>query len=84
MPLTAHAGVHAIFTVIIVLVINPSLAWLALVDFVAHFTMDRIKSGPKYFGRFNDAQKASYWNCFGFDQMVHHLTHYFIAWSLVF
>ena len=51
-PLVAHCGVHSAFTLIIVMSVNPSLGWLAGVDFVAHFLMDRIKAGPKYLGRF--------------------------------
>ena len=82
-PLFVHCVVHATFTLAICLVVNPSLWWLSLVDFVTHFTMDRIKAGPRYLGRFNDMSKPSYWNCFGFDQMVHHLTHYFMIWVLV-
>jgi hypothetical protein len=81
-PLAMHAGIHSIFTLMILLITNRSLWWLALVDFIVHFCMDRIKSGPNFLGRFKDHQKASYWNAFGLDQMVHHLTHYFIVWQL--
>lgn len=82
-PLTTHCLVHASLTLVIVLLVNSRLWWLAFVDFAIHFVMDRIKSGPKYLGRFNDKEKPSYWNAFGGDQMVHHLTHYFIIWLLV-
>jgi Protein of unknown function (DUF3307) len=82
-PLVVHCLVHAIFTLAIILWIKPELWWLALVDFVIHFLMDRIKAGPKYLGRFRDRDKASYWNALGFDQMVHHLTGIFIVWVLV-
>lgn len=81
-PLAMHCSVHATLTLVICLWFVPSLWWLALVDFVIHFTMDRIKSGPKYLGRFNDRDKPGFWNCLGFDQMVHHLTHYGIIWML--
>jgi len=107
-PLTAHCGVHAAMTAIICWVVNPSLMWLALVDFVVHFVMDRIKAGPKYLGRFKALSGAEmknilsykdtigldqfkpklrnnvlFWWSLGLDQMVHHLTHYFIIWRLV-
>ncbi|WP_375202850.1 DUF3307 domain-containing protein [Hyphococcus sp.] len=82
-PLTLHVLIHALLTLTIVLVVNPSLWWLALVDFAAHFTMDRIKSARSLLGRFGNPQKQSFWISFGFDQMVHHLTHYFIIWQLV-
>jgi len=51
-PLLAHAGVHAIFTLAICIWLAPHLWWLALVDLVTHFVMDRIKAGPRYLGRF--------------------------------
>ncbi len=82
-PLSLHCGVHALFTLVIVLFIAPTLWWLAAVDFVIHFAMDRVKSGPRYLGRFNDSRKTSYWVTFGFDQMVHHLTHIYIIWVVI-
>ena len=83
LPLSLHCFIHSTLTLFILLSVNASLWHLALFDFFAHFVMDRIKSGPLYLGRFHDMTKKSYWNCLGFDQMVHHLTHYFIIWSLV-
>jgi len=83
LPLAAHSAVHGAITLVIVLAVAPHLWWLALLDFTIHFTMDRIKSGPRYLGRYCDSLKAAYWNCFGWDQMVHHLTHYSIIWVIV-
>ena len=82
-PLSAHAGVHAVATLAIVLATRPELWWLALVDFVVHFLIDRFKAGPRYLGRYRDASKKSFWNAMGFDQMLHHLTHIAIIWALV-
>ncbi len=82
-PLTVHVLVHALITLIIILVVNPALWLLALVDFVAHFGMDRIKASPLMLGRFTDTNKQSFWVPFGVDQMVHHLTHYLIIWQLL-
>ncbi len=82
-PLCMHAGVHALFTLILMLFFAPHMWWLCLCDFLIHFTMDRIKSGPKYLGRFNNKNRASYWNCLGFDQLVHHLTHYLIVYIVL-
>lgn len=70
---------------------------LALFDFVAHFIMDRIKASPSLMGRWkalsaaeyasaSDEQKASntkFWYALGFDQMVHHLTHYAIIAAMI-
>jgi len=46
LPLTAHAGVHAAGTLLIGLCAAPVFGvaiLLALLDFAAHFTIDRIK-----------------------------------------
>ena len=107
LPLAAHCGVHAAFTLAVVLCANASLWWLALVDFAAHFTMDFIKAQPSLMGRWKALSAAEFvdlvtrlgyehpeaqplirsntlfWNALGFDQLVHHLTHYAIIWMLV-
>lgn len=82
-PLTIHSGVHGLSTVAVILYLAPHLWWLAVMDFVIHFAMDRIKAGPRYLGRFSDVRGKAFWVCFGFDQMVHHLTHLFICWYIV-
>lgn len=81
-PLLAHASVHAFFTL--------AICWywqappqLALVDCAAHFAMDRIKAGPRWLGRFNDKGAAPFWIALGFDQTVHHLTHYYIIYRII-
>lgn len=81
-PLFCHVSVHALFTSVIVSFVNPSLWWLAWVDFAVHFTMDRIKASPNFMGRWQPSNKLFWW-ALGFDQMIHHLTHYFIIWMLV-
>jgi len=114
LPLVAHAGVHAVFTFGLCLFVAPHLWWLALVDFVVHFIMDRVKAGPKYLGRYkalsanefrnvmqnrhiaflqSDQQgineenaklkgNVHFWWALGLDQMVHHVTHYYIIFAL--
>lgn len=82
-PLALHCAVHASFSLAIIMVVRPTLWKLALLDFAVHFAMDRIKSGPKYLGRFNDKDRPGFWNSLGFDQMIHHFTHYLIVWSIV-
>lgn len=83
LPLSMHCGVHALLTLAICLLTVPSLWYLAILDFVVHFIMDRIKSGPRYLGRFNDVHRSAFWIALGFDQMVHHLTHLYIIWMIV-
>lgn len=94
-PLATHAGLHAGLTYLIAVIylqtklgklsldIVGLILWLTLTDFVIHFTMDRIKAGPKYLGRFKDMMKPYFWWSLGLDQMVHHLTHYYLIWRLV-
>ena len=82
-PLATHCTVHGVLTFVILMSFQPNLWWLAFFDFFAHFAMDRIKSGPKYLGRFNDKEKPGFWNALGFDQMIHHFTHYTIVWMIV-
>lgn len=71
---------------------------LACFDIVVHFVMDRIKAGKKYLGRWepltakdyptaSDEEKRHntyFWWSLGFDQMVHHLTHYAIIACIIF
>lgn len=131
LPLATHCAVHALFTLAICLLVSPGLWWLAIVDFIVHFVMDRFKAGPKYLGRFKplfgadyvkaaatvngnidwnshpwesrnteEAQIATlktlkyeanrklhgnkfFWRSLGFDQMIHHITHYAIIGALV-
>ncbi len=82
LPLAIHCGVHSISTLVIALFIKPEMWWLAILDFLVHFAMDRLKAGPKYLGRYTDIRSKAYWISFGFDQMMHHLTHIYICWML--
>lgn len=82
-PLSAHCFVHMTFTFIILIYFSMSSLWyLAAIDFILHFVMDRIKASPNIWGRYNFENKK-YWYALGFDQMFHHLTHYFIIWRIV-
>ena len=122
--LSAHAGVHALMTWIIFQWVqgfytqfgdvNTGLsAAAAAIDFVVHFTMDRIKASPNLMGRWKNLSPRDYeyykkcdsypgndphvhrvvskifrgnkyfWWALGFDQMVHHLTHYGLIYILI-
>lgn len=52
LPLSAHAGVHFLFTLMICLFVRPQYWWLALFDFGTHFVMDRIKASPNLLGKY--------------------------------
>lgn len=60
LPLAAHCGVHALFTLGICAVINYQLWWLALVDFALHFVMDRVKASPNLLGKYKTVTAAEY------------------------
>jgi hypothetical protein len=70
-PLGAHCAVHALFTGIIVVMVDLGMGshagypvgevgYLMLVDFCAHFAMDRIKASPKMLGRFKAVSGQEY------------------------
>jgi hypothetical protein len=79
-PLAAHAGTHAALTVIIVLLFNPVLWWLGAVDLIVHAAIDR---GKALTGRSLGSKEGQrvWWQIFGTDQMLHHLTH--LAYAVV-
>ncbi|GJD95616.1 DUF3307 domain-containing protein [Methylobacterium iners] len=72
-PLCAHAACHAAFTLAIALLLVPRLWWLALVDFMIHFAVDRGKALVAQRTRLVPAQ-AGFWWLLGFDQLLHALT----------
>jgi hypothetical protein len=77
-PLLAHVCVHAVLTGLIFAILAPSFIWMALVDFVIHFTIDRCKGLAN---RFFDTgpTKTGFWWLLGIDQTLHHLTHFAFA-----
>jgi hypothetical protein len=74
-PLSAHAGVHALGTLVIVLVANPAFWWLAPVDFVIHAAIDRGKAivvrGLKL-----TPNDTGFWWAIGADQSLHQIVHF--------
>ena len=59
LPLTAHAGVHAILTGLIssMFVNIYAIIGLMIFDFIIHFTMDRVKASPKMLGKYSALSK---------------------------
>lgn len=69
-----HAGIHAAFTFLIVVLFAPSLWWLGIVDFFVHATIDKISSRITL--RNNWTYKDTrYWWTLGLDQEAHNVTH---------
>lgn len=68
LPLTAHCGVHSFFTLVIASIFItsrgkfdfPFVLFLAALDFVAHFIMDRIKASPELLGKFKPLSPSEY------------------------
>lgn len=70
---------------------------LALFDAGVHFVMDRAKASRRWLGRWKPLTADTYptadraawrsntlfWWALGFDQMVHHLTHYVCIWQIL-
>jgi hypothetical protein len=69
-----HAGIHAAFTLGLMLLFAPALWWLGLVDFAVHAGIDRAKTRivARHNWSYND---TFYWWAFGIDQELHNLTH---------
>jgi hypothetical protein len=80
-PLTAHAGVHAAGTYLICLFFGGIFGALvlAMLDFTAHFAIDRAKV---VYGSFPMEDKRFWW-ALGLDQAAHHLTHLLIIALLI-
>ena len=77
-PLTAHSAIHAFGTLVICLALAPALSWLAAVDFVVHFGLDRWK---EVFARRASVtpREPMFWRLLGTDQCLHGLTHFIFA-----
>jgi hypothetical protein len=73
-PLLAHVSVHAAATGIIFAVLAPVYVWMAAVDLVVHFGIDRAK-GLLNRAFDTDPTKTGFWWLIGIDQTLHHLTH---------
>jgi hypothetical protein len=79
--LGAHVAIHALCTLAICMILQPQLAWLALVDLVVHAGIDRSKSLLQQRFKFTPDQ-SGYWWMLGLDQTLHHATHLVFAVAL--
>jgi hypothetical protein len=72
--LSMHAGIHAVFTFIIALLLAPKFWWLGILDFVVHSLVDKGKAmlNNKMGWTYKD---NPYWWAFGLDQEAHNMTH---------
>lgn len=76
----AHAGLHGIFTYIVLMTfVSPLLSLsLALLDFVLHYHIDYIKSKAWDKANTNPSEQL-YWIIHGTDQFAHGLTYFLIV-----
>ncbi len=72
--LVMHAGIHAVFTLGLVLFFAPSLWWLGVVDFLVHALIDKTKAMINHKTGWTYKDNA-YWWAFGLDQEAHNITH---------
>ncbi len=72
--LFVHTVIHATGTLLVMLVFAPHLWWLAVVDFVVHAFIDRVK-GHITLVKNLTPKDTSFWWWFGVDQELHNLTH---------
>ncbi|MEO0864664.1 MAG: DUF3307 domain-containing protein [Pseudomonadota bacterium] len=78
-----HAGLHALGSVLAMMLVGVSLAPLVLIaalEWVAHYHIDWGK------GRWSDhighgPDDAGYWRAFGFDQALHQWTYLVMVWA---
>lgn len=87
-PLILHSTIHVAVSFIILSftfsqfdssfiehnAIWPKLAVVCLLEFIAHFIIDRIKAHPDLGGRFKPDQ-IYFWWALGFDQLAHYITY---------
>lgn len=78
-----HAGVHAIGSILVFLVMGTSLTFaviVAAVEWAVHFNIDYGKA--RYCDK-RDLQhtQAMYWYAMGFDQFLHQLTYLAMGWA---
>ena len=73
--LLSHTMIHAAGTLIITLIFCYQLWWLSIIDLIIHSIIDRTKARTEI--HFSLQPKSKYfWWLLGFDQELHHLTHF--------
>ena len=86
-PLFDHAGIHALFTFIILYIAGITrliditillIVFMSFIDLSTHFAIDRWKATQK-----GGPDTAKFWQYLGIDQMLHHLVGIFIIWTIV-
>lgn len=78
-----HAGVHAVGSALVLLIVGtslPLLVALVVAEWVVHFHIDFWKAS--YSDRKSLApDQAAFWRAAGFDQFLHQLTYVAMIWA---
>lgn len=87
LPLASHCSVHMMASFMIIVCFRPSMAWLAVAEFFAHFVIDRCKSVYKLpQGQWASEDKgkylSKYYFAFGLDQLAHGLTYVAMIYAM--
>jgi hypothetical protein len=73
LPLLVHCLIHLAVAMVLILLVAPRFWYVALIDFVIHIIVDRLKGiCSAYFGM--TLQHPWFWTLMGVDQALHHLT----------
>jgi hypothetical protein len=83
LPLLVHCSIHAGLALGLILVFQPRLWFLALVDFVIHLAVDRCK-GALVLAFGLKPVDTWFWWLLGVDQSIHQLTNFALAVLLAF
>lgn len=80
LPLATHCAVHSIFTLGIILFFKSEFYWIAGLEFLCHFVIDRMKVSYKLpVGVWDSKDKGKnlqkYYVAFGMDQLAHAMTY---------
>jgi hypothetical protein len=87
LPLSAHCAVHASLSLSIILFVSPSMFWLVVCEFLAHFAIDKAKVSYKLpQGPWAPSDKGryltQYYTAFGLDQMAHSICYMIMAYFI--
>jgi hypothetical protein len=77
-----HSIVHAIITLGIVLIVRPSVWYIAIIDLVGHFFLDYIKLSKKILGRWSIHHPLFWWSL-DLVKMGHTFVYYYFVYVLL-
>ncbi|MDP5217644.1 DUF3307 domain-containing protein [Ruegeria sp. 2205SS24-7] len=78
-----HAGVHAVGSAIVLLIVGTPLAFLLLLIALEWFIHFNIDYGKAHYSDKMELQpnQARYWHAVGFDQFLHQMTYVAMVWA---